>query len=182
MDKLISLIDFVEESRIKSKVTPFEYEQNEIDSKELLKIYKYANFLKKPLSLSMFLPCDENNNPIEEITEFDPDISSQYYASQLYNNQLYEEAKEQEVFEALKNEAVKRGYKKGVIVKTLFHINNPELTIRLEDFELVRGNAIHCSGEGGLCPVIFENGVWAEILEQITLSEAEQQLKKKIIV
>ena len=96
--ELISMVDFVEESRKKSKVSPFEHDQNEIDSEDLLKIYKYASFLKNPVSLEMFIACDDKNNPIEEITAFDPDISSQYYASQLYHNELVKTAERKILF------------------------------------------------------------------------------------
>jgi hypothetical protein len=35
-------------------------------------IYKYANFLKQPLELWMFIPCDENGNVLEIPHYFEP--------------------------------------------------------------------------------------------------------------
>lgn len=90
----------------------------------------------------------------------------------------YVEATEQEVFEALKNEAVKRGYKLGVLIKNAY---GEELISK--DVYSSYDYKLHQKGyflyEGF---VLFESGKWAEIIPTITLSEAEQQLKKKIIV
>lgn len=56
-------------------------------------IRNYAELLKQPLNKGMFVPCDEDLNVLEEIISFDPDISSQYYASQMYHNELFKRAK-----------------------------------------------------------------------------------------
>lgn len=95
------------------------------------------------------------------------------------------EATEQEVFEALKNEAVKR-YKEKMIVPLNIDLldgyknNYQELYFekycRLDDYNWLWVNF------GKWNAVVFDNGKWAEIIPTITLSEAEQQLKKKIIV
>lgn len=54
--KLISMIDFVlEQLSIKQSSSEF---------KEAVK--NYANFLKQPLHLGMFVPCDEDGNVLEE--------------------------------------------------------------------------------------------------------------------
>lgn len=54
--KLISMTDFVLE------------QVRKMESKELayLKIFNYARFLKQPLTLGMFVPCDENGNVLVE--------------------------------------------------------------------------------------------------------------------
>lgn len=62
------------------------------------KILKYAQFLKQPLTLGMFVPTDSEGNVLEDCVSFDPDISSQYYSSQIYQNQLYKEAQEKVIF------------------------------------------------------------------------------------
>lgn len=61
MEKLISLSDFV-------KIHEYPTTQEEAQSEFCLinnffeKVTKYNDFLKKPLTLSMFVPCDENGN------------------------------------------------------------------------------------------------------------------------
>lgn len=52
--KLISMTDFV--------LDQLEIKQSTSEFKEVIK--KYANFLKQPLKLGMFTPCDENGNPL----------------------------------------------------------------------------------------------------------------------
>lgn len=94
------------------------------------------------------------------------------------------EATEQEVFESLKNEAVKK-YKKSSCIPLNIDLldgyknNYQELYFekycRLDDYNRLWVNF------GKWNAVVFDNGKWAEIVETITLSEAEQQLKKKII-
>lgn len=90
--KLISMTDFVLESI--SKFNTYELEEN------LNSIVKYANFLKQPLKLEMFVPCDEDGN-ILEITihkfitrESDP-ISFDKYSEK------YKKAKEKVLFEGI---------------------------------------------------------------------------------
>jgi hypothetical protein len=56
MKKLISMTDFVLEQDKDFKPTR--------TYKEL--VINYANFLKKPLNLGMFVPCDEEGNVLEE--------------------------------------------------------------------------------------------------------------------
>lgn len=56
--KLISMTDFVLEQ------TELLYESN--PHKLIHKIVNYAQFLKQPLTLGMFVPCDENGNVLEE--------------------------------------------------------------------------------------------------------------------
>lgn len=95
--------------------------------------------------------------------------------------QNWEEATEQEVFEALRVEALKR-YKVGDWVKSFFHNGNPVLCISETDFGLNVQKGINCKGTTPKMPVVYSNGQWAEIIQTITLSEAERQLGKKIIV
>ena len=51
--KLISMTDFV-------------LQQDITDIKQRDSIVKYANFLKQPLKLEMFVPCDEDGNVISK--------------------------------------------------------------------------------------------------------------------
>lgn len=54
--KLISMTDFV--------LQQLEIKQSTSEFKEVVK--KYATFLKKTLTISMFVPCDENGNILEK--------------------------------------------------------------------------------------------------------------------
>ena len=48
------------------QMTDFVLEQDITLSESKFKIVNYANFLKKPLKLGYFIPCDENDVPLEE--------------------------------------------------------------------------------------------------------------------
>jgi len=84
------------------------------------------------------------------------------------------EATEQEVFEALKNEAVKRGFKEGTYMES---INNGFGISRLSSKQSKFIN--NMLSIGGCC--VFNNGTWATIIETITKEEAEKLLNKKIL-
>ena len=84
------------------------------------------------------------------------------------------EATEQEVFEALKNEAVKRGFKDGVYFNSV--ISN----------DVFKFNEIYFRGDNSIvwskgCGVIFDNGKWANVISTKTKEEAEKLLNCKII-
>ena len=55
--KLISMTDFVLEQKINRDI---DLQQRFINS------YRYATFLKRPLTLGMFVPCDDDSNVLEE--------------------------------------------------------------------------------------------------------------------
>lgn len=98
------------------------------------------------------------------------------------------EASEQEIFEALKNEAVKRGFKEGVYFNGLndngdgrhigcccsktFEYYNNELSV-VTDEKTWKTNQSN--------PRIFSNGKWAEIIPIKKKEEAEKELNCKII-
>ena len=60
--KLISMTDFVLEQSKKI----MNCELTHLESHH--KIVDYANFLKQPLKLEMFVPCDEDGNILEDVT------------------------------------------------------------------------------------------------------------------
>ena len=65
--KLITMTDFVLEQNY---ITTLDISQIDFYDKELSvlsKIRNYANFLKKPLKLEMFVTCDDNGNVLEDI-------------------------------------------------------------------------------------------------------------------
>jgi hypothetical protein len=77
MKKLISMTDFVLEKNKAEEVTRESY----------IECRNYANFLKQPLTLGMFVPCDENGNVLEEKKPFQDDYHK------------FQQAKERVIFE-----------------------------------------------------------------------------------
>ena len=98
--KLISMTDFVlQENKGGQQV-------NSITSQlhhDLRRIKKYANLLKQPLKLEMFVPVDEEGNFLEEPEQFKEWIKSDHYfnASESVTHQcrMYKKAKEKVFFE-----------------------------------------------------------------------------------
>lgn len=64
--KLISMTDFVIQNENMVKTTEIEM------SKDLYNLAQYAHFLKQPLKLGMFVPCDEDDNVLEEPVYSEP--------------------------------------------------------------------------------------------------------------
>lgn len=90
--KLISMTDFVLEQKY---TTTLDISQVDFYDKELnilSKIRNYARFLKKPLTLGMFVPCDEDGSVLEEPKTF---------------NEKYQLAKERVLFKNCKLEHIK---------------------------------------------------------------------------
>jgi len=90
-------------------------------------------------------------------------------------DEIYKVATDKEVEIALKNEALKRGFKEGVwfesaVSEDYFKFNY--LFINDNDFSIIWNKG---------CGVIFKDGIWAEIIPTITKEEAEEKLKCKII-
>ena len=56
--KLISMTDFVLEQGKKPNNSDFR-------QRFVVKVLNYANFLKQPLTLGMFVPCDDDGNVLE---------------------------------------------------------------------------------------------------------------------
>lgn len=89
--KLISMTDYI---------LSYEYLKNkpigmQRDDK-LTKIERYANFLKTPLELGMFVPCDEDGNVLEYIEWLENEELTKERI--LYENE-YNQAKERVIFE-----------------------------------------------------------------------------------
>ena len=93
------------------------------------------------------------------------------------------EATEQEVFEALKNEAVNRGFKIGSCVDRYFDsdlgseiINENTFKYDAEFYYCIEENYLEHHGF-----VIYSKGKWAKIIQTKTKEEAEKLLGVKII-
>ena len=83
--KLISMTDFV----LQRDIT---------DIKQRDSIVKYANFLKLPLKLEMFVPCDEVGNLLEEPIFHEPNNENEIGNYQILIDEYYE-AKAKVLFE-----------------------------------------------------------------------------------
>ena len=101
---LIPMTDFVieiDENKPKFKNFSSFSEINQYEINGYNKIRNYATFLKQPLKLEMFVPCDENGNILEE-PQMRPERNSfdeedmDYDAQELYD---YIKAKEKVLFE-----------------------------------------------------------------------------------
>lgn len=101
--KLPTLSDFIQYTRQNSDSSPFECEQKEIDTKDLYLIYQYENWLRTPLTLSMFVPWEEGE-VLEEPKEY------QHYLKdgrgivdpELYKCGVYQRAQSNVMFEGWK--------------------------------------------------------------------------------
>lgn len=87
----------------------------------------------------------------------------------------YTEATYEEVFEALKNEAVKRGFAKDV----WFKVPNSETISKCCAEPVLNPWNNQILYYGDYC--IFKDGVWAEIIPTLTRKEAEEKLGVKIV-
>jgi len=85
-------------------------------------------------------------------------------------------ATDSEVLEALKNEAIKRGYKKGNY-KCLTGLNT---YTDIEDNFFIQDGYLW-EGKIGMANKVFDNGTWATIIPTYTKKEAEKMLNAKII-
>lgn len=110
--KLISMTDFVlEQAKIGMEVQSISHQNlNRVNRFE--KIVRYANFLKQPLKLEMFVPCDEEGNLLEEdLFKNNKNVST----LKPFERISLEKAKEKVLFEGFKkakngNFDFKRGY------------------------------------------------------------------------
>jgi hypothetical protein len=99
MKRLITMTDFV----LGEVNTPLGGQQvasiRHVEGEKYRKIYRYANFLKQPLKLSLFVPCDEEGNVLEEPSKKIYPASMSY--AQSINSDLvqYQQAKSRVIFE-----------------------------------------------------------------------------------
>jgi hypothetical protein len=63
-------------------------------------------------------------------------------------------------------EECKKRYPIGTKVRSLFHSNNPILTIKYGDFMHVRKDGVHVSSNNSLLAVVYEDGVYADIVDE----------------
>jgi len=114
--KLISMTDFVLElynntNAIKNENGWEAVQIHRIQS--FVKCANYANFLKKPLKLEMFVPCDDEGNVLKEVEKGrdklydsqDTSSDSQHYHQQWHMRiNQYQQAKEKVLFEGFETD------------------------------------------------------------------------------
>ncbi|MDV3774046.1 hypothetical protein CMU14_13265 [Elizabethkingia anophelis] len=63
-NKLIPMTEFIlQQEEIRMQSNP--YNEQEYDNDFIRSVNEYAKFLSQPLTLGMFIPCDDNDEPIE---------------------------------------------------------------------------------------------------------------------
>lgn len=104
---------------------------------------------------------------------------SDYRSFELFSERMTP-ATEEEVLQRLEEEAIKRGFKKGVTVdrrkipqEELLSLDIIKISDENEEFEIM-DNILHLNKY-----IIMANGIWADIC--ITKADAEKELGKKII-
>jgi hypothetical protein len=111
-------------------MTNFVLEQNSTEGKSLtstdwlkefelrfIKIVKYAEFLKKPASIGMFVPCDLNGNVLENFSTHFPTGNNELEETIFAKNKEYQEAEERVLFKNFQvvNLPIKQGlYSKSI--------------------------------------------------------------------
>lgn len=96
--KLISMVDFVLQQYKKA------IKQDTDFVSEMVLAWYYANFLNQPLTLGMFVPCDEKGNVLNETNVYHKDRPlNEVEAEYFYNikTEQYQQAKERVLFEGL---------------------------------------------------------------------------------
>ena len=79
-------------------MTDFVLQQDITDIKQRDSIVNYANFLKQPLNLRMFVPCDEDGEILDEPRDYEQRLPNMMTE---YNDEIYryKQAKEKVLFE-----------------------------------------------------------------------------------
>lgn len=107
--KLISITDFVlEQSKRIMNVEITHLESHN-------QIVNYANFLKQPLKLEMFVPCDEDGNVFDKKSIYADKDKYHMFESEKFD--AYQKAKEKVLFEGIDLDTAK------------FHCNRNDRTI-----------------------------------------------------
>ena len=122
---------------------------------EVGRIYKYPNFRGGKFMFKF-------NGEFGEMITYGFDANGKWCNELgIHEEQIndYKEATKEEWLEALKNEARKRGFKKGVKYN---YVNNPYLIKTFID-KLELGSSTDLVDH---CDIILENGVWAEVIKE----------------
>ena len=95
--KLISMVDYIFKQNNEFMNRIGIYENESIGTSD--RIYKYARFLKQPLTLGMFVPCDLDGNVLEEPSKYES-VFGKATVNPLFEQQTveYQQAKERVLF------------------------------------------------------------------------------------
>ena len=126
---------------------------------EVGKVYKYPSLGEK--FMFKFNGFGANNYGFSTIGEWRNDLW--VWEDEVH---LYKEATKEEWLEALKKEAKRRGFKKGVKYN---YVDKPYLIKTFKD-ELDLGNSVDLVDGGD---VILEDGVWAKVIKEETPTQEE---------
>ena len=92
--QLIGMVDYVLEHEIK------EWDKSKRTGNQVaVNCEKYAHFLNQPLTLGMFVPCDEDGNVLEEPEKWSESWSFEKKSKVSKKNENYIKAKERVIFE-----------------------------------------------------------------------------------
>ena len=96
--ELISMTDFVLEQNEKLRKDIHDNYNKLLIPQCCDRIFNYANFLKKPLKLGYFIPCDEEGDILEEPTNYEKRLLNMMTG---YNDEVYTyyQAKQRVLFE-----------------------------------------------------------------------------------
>lgn len=122
---------------------------------EVGKVYKFPNFIGGKFMFKF-------NGEFGEMITYGFDANGEWcnYLGVWKNEvNLYEEATKEEWLEALKEEAIKRGFKKGVKYN---YVDKPYLIKTFID-KLELGGSLDLTDLGN---IILEDGVWAEVIKE----------------
>ena len=120
--KLIRMTDFV-----------LNLDNEDLNEQKIQSIFDYANFLKQPLKLEMFVPCDDDGNVLEY-----PDsigVGNDFYYKRAFDQ--YEQAKEKVLFEGfeVKKNTVKIAYNSWLEFH-FFNFSNGNKEVNIIDFSV----------------------------------------------
>lgn len=99
----------------------------------------------------------------------------EYNASECWNTEGLQKASQKLVYSALEFEAKKRGFKEGIYFKNIF--NTTTILQTFGGFNMSLARDLFYMGDYP----IFNNGKWAEIVETLSIKEAEEKFNCKII-
>ncbi|MCT4238494.1 hypothetical protein HZP42_19105 [Elizabethkingia anophelis] len=110
-NKLIPMTDFVINSNEK-RMSSNPYNERDYDNDFIRSVNEYAKFLSQPLTLGMFIPCDEDGNPwvyppTNEEWEWAKKDSTEAEQSFKQKEYLFNEAKSRVLFEGFEIEQSK---------------------------------------------------------------------------
>lgn len=118
-NKLISMVDFVLKQSNNENLEKHLCNENGHQFMNYWhSVFSYAKFIKQPLKLGMFVPCDENDVPLDIPFNYDAYLMSMLKEDFNYNEidcMQYKQAKDRVLFEGFVYE--KNGY--------VFNVNSP---------------------------------------------------------